>query len=92
MSAREERIDALRSKAGIERAALADAVFEVRRRVEEKRARWTSVGFWTSVAVSGAASAYRLFGRNSFSSRVDRWSKAGTLGLAVGRLLFRLFR
>jgi predicted alternative tryptophan synthase beta-subunit len=92
MTARDERLAALSARAASEREDLAGAVFEVRRAFEEKRARWTSIGFWTGVLVSGATSAYRLFGRNSFSTRVDRWSKMGSLGVAVGRFLFRLFR
>ena len=92
MSTREERLAELSRQAEGERAELASAVGELRVRVEEKRRRWTSVGFWTGVAVSGAASMYRTFGRNSFSSRVNRGSNLGSLGLAGARLLLRLFR
>ena len=92
MNTREERLAALSARAEGERAELASAIGEVRVRVEEKRARWTSLGFWTGVLVTGATSMYRTFGRNSFSSRVDRWSKMGSLGLGAARLLFRLFR
>ena len=92
MSTREERLADLSKRAQEERADLASAIGELRVRVDEKRQRWTSVGFWTGVAVSGAASMYRTFGRNSFSSRVNRWSNLGSLGIAGARLLLRLFR
>jgi hypothetical protein len=41
---------------------------------------------------AGATSAYRLFGRNSLSSRLGRWSTGTSILVSVLRLLFRLFR
>ena len=79
-------------RAEAERRDLTGAIAEVRSAVEQKRARYTSIGFWTGTLTAGVVGAYRLFGRNSFSSRVNRWSMAGSLGLAVARFLFRLFR
>ncbi len=92
MSTREERLVNLSIRAEAERRDLAAAIGEVRSGVEEKRARYTSIGFWTGTLAAGVVGAYRLFGRNSFSSRVNRWSMAGSLALAVARFLFRLFR
>jgi len=92
MSTREERLAELSARAEAERAELAAAVGELRLRIDEKRRRWTSVGFWTGVAVTGATSMYRTLGRNSFSRRVNRWSNLGSLGLAGARLLLRFLR
>jgi hypothetical protein len=89
---REERLAMLSGRAERERRDLAAAVFDLRRTVEEKRARWSSLGFWAGTLTAGATSAFRLFGRNSFSARVSRWSTLGTILLAVARFLFRLFR
>ena len=92
MSTREERLVNLAIRAEGERRDLAAAIETVRTGIEEKRARYTSIGFWTGTLTAGVIGAYRLFGRNSFSSRVNRWSTAGSLALAVARFLFRLFR
>jgi hypothetical protein len=92
MSAREERLAGLSARAERDRQALATAVVDLRMRIEEKRARWTSLGFWAGTLVAGATSAYRLFGRNSFSARVSRWSSGTSILVSLVRLLFRLFR
>ncbi|HEY7113206.1 MAG TPA: hypothetical protein VIA45_09780 [Thermoanaerobaculia bacterium] len=92
MSTREERLVNLSIRAEAERRDLAAAIADVRTDIDEKRARYTSIGFWTGTLTAGVVGAYRLFGRNSFSSRVNRWSTAGSLLLAVTRFLFRLFR
>ena len=85
MTTREERLVNLSIRAEAERRDLTAAIAEVRSAVEQKRARYTSIGFWTGTLTAGVVGAYRLFGRNSFSSRVNRWSMAGSLGLAVAR-------
>jgi len=92
MSTREERLVNLSIRAEAERRDLATAIADVRSGIEEKRARFSSIGFWTGTLTAGLVGAYRLFGRNSFSSRVNRWSTAGSLLLAVARFIFRLFR
>jgi hypothetical protein len=92
MSSRVERLTELSARAERERQELADAVTDVRERVEEKRERWTSIGFWAGTLAAGATSAYRLFGRNSFSARVNRWNTLGSILFALTRFLFRLFR
>jgi hypothetical protein len=92
MTAREERLAELSARAERERRDLASAVEELRIRVDEKRRRWSSLGFWAGTLTAGATSAYRLFGRRSFSARVNRWSTLGTVLVAVVRFLFRLFR
>ena len=92
MSLREERLASLTARAEEERQALARAVADVRTRIEEKRERFTSIGFWTGTLVAGATSAYRLFGRNSLSARLGRWSTGTSIVVSLLRLLFRLFR
>jgi hypothetical protein len=92
MTARDERLAELSARAERERRDLAVAIEELRIRVEEKRARWSSLGFWAGTLTAGVTSAYRLFGRRSFSARVNRWSTLGTILVALVRFLFRLFR
>ncbi len=92
MSAREERLSALSIRAEGERRDLAAAIDEVRAHAEAKYERVTSLGFWAGTLAAGATSAYRFFGRNSLSARVDRWSTLGSIVVAVLRFLFRLFR
>lgn len=92
MSAREERLAELSARAERERRELATAILDARERFEEKRRRWTSFGFWAGTLAASATSAYRLMGRNSFSARLNRWSMLGSIVVAVGRFLFRLFR
>jgi hypothetical protein len=92
VSAREERLAELSAKAETERRDLAAAILDARERFEEKRRRWTSFGFWGGMLAASATSAYRLMGRNSFSARVNRWSMLGSILVAIGRFLFRLFR
>jgi len=36
-------------------------------------------------------STYRLFGRNTLSARVNRWSTLGSILVSIARFLFRLF-
>lgn len=92
MSLREERLASLSVRAVEEREALARAIADVRTRVDEKRERFTSMGFWMGTLVAGATSAYRLFGRNSLSARLGRWSTGTSILVSLLRLLFRLFR
>lgn len=92
MTRHEERLTELFARAERERQELSAAVVEVRRQVEQKRARWSSFGFWAGALMAGATSAYKLFGRNSFSSRLGRWSTGSSILIAVVRFLFRLFR
>ena len=60
-------------------------------RIEEKQARFRSLGFWAGLLVSGVTSTYRLFGRNTLSARVNRWSTLGSILVSIARFLFRLF-
>jgi len=92
MSAREERLAALSSRAEGERQALARSVGEARLRFEEKRERVLSLGFWAGALAAGATSAYRLFGRNSLSARLGRWGTGTSILVWLLRLFFRLFR
>ena len=92
MSTLDERLSTLSARADRERADLADAVAEVRREAEAKYRRITSLGFWAGTLAAGATSAYRFFGRSSLSSRVNRWSAAGSVVVAILRFLFRLLR
>jgi len=92
MIPRPDRIAALRARGEIERHELAAAVDEARGEAEAKFERVSSLGFWAGTLAAGATSAYRFFGRNSLSSRVNRWSTLGTILVAVLRFLFRLFR
>jgi hypothetical protein len=92
VSAREERIAELSARAELDRAELADALSDVRVRLEEKRARWTSRGFWAGTIAAGAVSAYRMLHRDSFTSKVERWSSAAAVTLTVARFLGRLIR
>jgi hypothetical protein len=92
MSARQERLAELSARADRERRELAAAVRDLRRDIEQKRARWSSIGFWAGTLVAGATSAYRLFGRNTLSARLTRWSTLGSIVVPIVRFLFRLFR
>jgi hypothetical protein len=92
MSTRQERLSLLTVRAAREREELAAAIDEVRVHAEAKYRRVTSLGFWAGTLAAGATSAYRFFGRNSFSARVNRWSTLGSLSIAVLRFLIRLFR
>jgi hypothetical protein len=92
VSAREERLAELSARAETERRDLAAAILDARERFEEKRERWTSFGFWGGMLAASATSAFRLMGRNTFSARLNRWSMLGSILVAVGRFLFRLFR
>ena len=92
MTEREQRLAELSARAERERRELATAIDDFRVRVEEKRARWSSLGFWAGTLTAGVTSAYRLFGRRSVSARVNRWSTLGTVLVALARFLFRLFR
>ena len=92
MTSGDQRLAELSARADRERRDLATAVEELRTRFEEKRGRWSSLGFWAGTLTAGAVSAYRLFGRRSFSARVSRWSTLVTILVAVARFLFRLFR
>jgi hypothetical protein len=92
MSTREERLSLLAARGEGERQELAAAIDEVRVYAEAKYRRVTSLGFWAGTLAAGATSAYRFFGRNSFSARVHRWSTLGSLTVSVLRFVIRLFR
>jgi hypothetical protein len=92
MTPHEARLAELSARADLERRDLAMALEDFRIRVDRKRERWSSAGFWAATLTAGATSAFRLFGRRSFSARVNRWSTVGTILVAVARFLFRLFR
>jgi hypothetical protein len=92
MSSREERLSLLALRAAREREELAAAIDDIRTQAETKYRRITSLGFWAGTLAAGATSAYRFFGRNSFSARVHRWSTLGSLTVSVLRFLIRLFR
>lgn len=92
MNGREAKLAELSARAQRDRDDLAAAVADLRERLEEKRARWTSRGFWAGTLAAGAVSAYRMLHRDSLSSRVARWSSAASTTLAIARLLGRLFR
>jgi len=91
MNARDLRLAELSTRAVREREELANAVRDVRLRIEEKQARFRSLGFWAGLLVSGVTSTYRLFGRNTLSARVNRWSTLGSILVSIARFLFRLF-
>ena len=92
MSARDARLSALSLRAERERRDLTAAIDDVRVNAEAKYERVTSLGFWAGTLAAGATSAYRFFGRNSLSARVNRWSTLGSILVAALRFLFRLFR
>jgi hypothetical protein len=92
MSLREERLASLSARALEERQELAREVEQMRRRIDEKRRRFASIGFWAGTLAAGATSAYRLFGRNSLSARLDRWGTGTSILVWALRLFFRLFR
>jgi len=92
MSTVEERVALLSARAEIERGDLAAAVVDLRREAESKYQRMTSLGFWAGTLAAGATSAYRFFGRNSLSARVNRWSAAGSIAVSILRFLFRILR
>jgi len=92
MSTREERLSLLAARGERERQELAAAIDEVRVQAEAKYRRVTSLGFWGGTLAAGATSAYRFFGRNSFSARVHRWSTLGSLTVSLLRFVIRLFR
>jgi hypothetical protein len=91
MSPREVRLAELSTRAVAEREELASAVREVRQRIDEKQKRLRSLGFWAGLLVSSMTSTYRLFGRNTLSARVNRWSTLGSILVSIARFLFRLF-
>jgi hypothetical protein len=92
MSSPAERLALLSARAEIERGDLAAAMIDLRREAESRYRRITSLGFWAGTLAAGATSAYRFFGRNSLSSRVNRWSAAGSIVVSILRFLFRLLR
>jgi hypothetical protein len=91
MSPREVRLAELSTRAVAEREELSSAVRDLRQKIEEKQKRLRSLGFWTGLLISGVTSTYRLFGRNTLSARVNRWSTLGSILVSIARFLFRLF-
>lgn len=92
MSGSRTTLAELSAKAALDREDLAAAISDLRERVDEKKARWSSRGFWAGMLAAGAVSAYRMLHRDSLSSKVARWGSAASTTVTIARLLGRLFR
>lgn len=92
MSERDERIEALRSRAAGEREALAAAIFEARSEATSFRQRWRFAGWAASGLAAAATAGWKLFGKNSLAARAGRVAAATSLLLGIGRGVQRVRR
>ena len=92
MTPREERLDALRRRAALEREDLAEALASARDDAASFRNRWRFAGWAASGVAAAATAGWKLFGRNSLAARAGRIASAASLLLGIGRGVQRVRR
>ena len=92
MSARQERIEALRRRAAWEREDLASILREMRLAASSSRERWRFAGRVASTLAVAATAAWKLFGRNSPAAKARRIASAASLLIGLGRGVKRIRR
>lgn len=92
MIPRDERMDALRRRAALEREDLAEALASARDDAASFRNRWRFVGWAVSGVAAAATAGWKLFGRNSLAARAGRIASAASLLLGIGRGVQRVRR
>ena len=92
MTPREERMDALRRRAALEREDLAEALASARDDAASFRNRWRFAGWAASGVAAAATAGWKLFGRNSLAARTGRIASAASLLLGIGRGVQRVRR
>ncbi len=92
MSPREERMDALRRRAALEREDLAEALASARDGAASFGNRWRYAGWAASGLAAAATAGWKLFGRNSLAARAGRIASAASLLLGIGRGVQRVRR
>lgn len=84
------RIEGLRHRGEFERDTLAREVAGLRANLDQKRARWRTVGWITGVAAAAWTIGNKLFGRHSLSARLGRLTSAAQLLFGLGRAVGRV--
>jgi hypothetical protein len=92
MTGREERMEALRRRAALEREDLAEALAEVQAAAVSFRQRWRFAGWAASGLAVAATAGWKLFGRNSLAAQAGRIASAASLLLGIGRGVQRVRR
>ena len=92
MTPRDERMDALRKRAALEREDLAEALSSARDDAASFRNRWRYAGWAASGLAAAATAGWKLFGRNSLAARAGRIASAASLLLGIGRGVQRVRR
>jgi hypothetical protein len=92
MNEREERMEALRRRAALEREDLAEALGAARDDVASFRHRWRFAGWAASGLAAVATAGWKLFGRNSLAAKTGRIASAASLLLGIGRGVQRVRR
>ena len=92
MTAREERLDALRHRAAAEREDLAEALASAREDAAAFQQRWRFAGWAASGLAAVGTAGWKLFGKNSLAAKAGRVASAASLLLGVGRGVQRIRR
>ena len=92
MSPREDRMEALRRRAALEREDFAEALATARDGAAAFRNRWRFAGWAASGLAAAATAGWKLFGRNSMAAKAGRIASAASLLLGIGRGVQRVRR
>jgi hypothetical protein len=92
MSARQERVEALRRRGEHERETLAAKVVAIRQGIEDWRSRWKRWSLLAGGAAAAGTVAFKLFGRNSVSAKLGRLASAASVLFSLGRAFGRARR
>ncbi len=92
MNGREERMEALRRRAAVEREDLAEALASARDGAVSFSNRWRYAGWAASGLAAIATTGWKLFGRNSLAAKAGRIASAASLLLGIGRGVQRVRR
>ncbi len=92
MTAPDERLDALRRRAALEREDFAEALGTARDDLTSFRQRWRFAGWAASGLAAVATAGWKLFGRNSLAAKAGRVASAASLLLGIGRGVQRVRR
>jgi hypothetical protein len=82
---RADRIEGLRRRGEFERDTLAREIAGLRGAIDEKKARWKTIGWVAGIAAAAGTVGYKLFGKNSLSAKIGRMTSAAQILFGLGR-------
>jgi hypothetical protein len=84
-ASRADRIEGLRRRGEFERDTLAREIAGLRGAIDEKKARWKTIGWIVGIATAAGTVGYKLFGKNSLSAKIGRLTSAAQILFGLGR-------